>query len=102
DMEEGLRTAATLLRTDLAQDHFEGKRRLSDSGYYGASGNPYRPIFAGTMMHSYVREGFFHIRQGGPSRIEGADVEEGVVNLPNNLLNSYVSANHVLVFSVKL
>jgi type II secretory pathway pseudopilin PulG len=33
DMDQGLRTAATILRRDLSADHFEGKRRLSDLSF---------------------------------------------------------------------
>src|SRR4051812_29369876 len=47
DLQDGIRTATTTLRNDLAQDHFEGKRRLSD------------PNIASTP----IREGFFAIRQ---------------------------------------
>src|SRR5689334_21797276 len=34
DMEANLRTAGTLMRADLAADHFEGKRRLSDPDFW--------------------------------------------------------------------
>ncbi|MCI0456980.1 MAG: prepilin-type N-terminal cleavage/methylation domain-containing protein [Gemmataceae bacterium] len=34
DMEENLRSATTNLRSDLAADHFTGKRRLSDLNFY--------------------------------------------------------------------
>src|SRR5262249_13030922 len=34
DMEESLRAAATVLRADLAADHYTGKRRLSDPDFY--------------------------------------------------------------------
>src|SRR5438034_10540819 len=35
DMQIDLRTATNILRDDLSQDHFEGKRRLSDLGTGG-------------------------------------------------------------------
>src|SRR5262245_38483791 len=50
DMQERLRTATTLLRSDLAEDHFEGKRRLSD----------------GNIASDLPREGFFFLRMGPP------------------------------------
>src|ERR1700736_85000 len=52
DMQEELRTATTLLRADLSQDHFEGKRRLSDPRVNLASDR--------------IREGFFVVGQGYP------------------------------------
>src|SRR5262249_52102999 len=60
DMEERLRTAATILRQDLAADHFEGRKRLSDTTFWN-NGPP--------------REGFFRIWQGHPSTFmtEGVD-----------------------------
>src|SRR5262249_7897418 len=60
DMEEGLRTAATLLRDDLAQDHFEGKRRLSDVNFWT---NPVDVYFGNpaTRIKSAVRQGFFNM-----------------------------------------
>jgi hypothetical protein len=50
DMQERLRTATTLLRSDLAEDHFDGKRRLSD----------------GNIASDLPREGFFFLRMGTP------------------------------------
>src|SRR5262249_32582518 len=34
DMEAALRNTTTILRTDLAADHFDGKRRLSDPQFW--------------------------------------------------------------------
>src|SRR6266498_1920925 len=34
DMESNMRTATTVLRSDLAADHFESKRRLSDVPFW--------------------------------------------------------------------
>ena len=48
DMEERLRAAAQVLRRDLAADHFEGKRRLSDPDFW---------------LQGPPREGFFRIWQ---------------------------------------
>jgi type II secretory pathway pseudopilin PulG len=58
DMEENLRAASTTLRADLAADHFEAKRRLSDPDFYTN-----RP-----------RQGFFRIAIAGAPIGEGADV----------------------------
>src|SRR6266576_3124405 len=57
DLNDKLRTAATTLRRDLNADHFEGRRRLSDPGFW---------------LQGPPREGFFRIDQGGPSIDEGA------------------------------
>src|SRR5580765_3805274 len=49
DMEERLRAAALILRTDLQADHFESGVRLSDAAFW-RQGNP--------------RQGFLNITQG--------------------------------------
>lgn len=77
DMQDGLRTATTIIRSDLTQDHFEGKRRLSDPNFW----------------QSPIREGFFAIRQGSPSTDEGPDSDN---------LRSQRAVDHVLHFSMKL
>jgi prepilin-type N-terminal cleavage/methylation domain-containing protein len=101
DMEANLRTAATLLRRDLSADHFEGKRRLSDAGFW-QQGPP--------------REGFFHIYQGStpvpapgpgyyvcedPSRVRGAGLPLWPAPLDTGVF-SYRAVDHILHFSVKL
>jgi prepilin-type N-terminal cleavage/methylation domain-containing protein len=58
DLNDELRTAATVLRRDLGADHFEGRRRLSDAGFWN-QGPP--------------REGFFRLYQGSASTLEGVD-----------------------------
>ncbi len=117
DMEEGLRTATNLLRHDLSQDHFEAKRKLSDPNFWGGptpSDPNYRstptPVFfpdapaitsaTSRLVYSAVREGFFHIRQGSPSALEGIDSEE--VLLANRRRNSFIASNHILYFTVKM
>lgn len=77
DMDAGLRTAATMLQYDLQQDHFETGRKLSDTDFWNAP----------------VREGFFHIRQGSGSVVEGKD---------GDYLWSYRATNHILHFTSKL
>jgi prepilin-type N-terminal cleavage/methylation domain-containing protein len=49
EMNTNLRSAATILRADLAEDHFEGKRRLSDLNMMGGPdiADPLRPPQAG-------------------------------------------------------
>jgi type II secretory pathway pseudopilin PulG len=56
DMEEKLRTAGSIVRKDLAADHFEFKKRLSEATFWN-DGPP--------------REGYFRIYQGAPSYPEG-------------------------------
>jgi type II secretory pathway pseudopilin PulG len=86
DMEQRLRTAATVLRRDLFADHFEGSKRLSDPHFW-REGPP--------------REGFFRIWQGSapsavagsPYFLEGTDGD----NIP-----SFRATNHLLHFAIKL
>jgi prepilin-type N-terminal cleavage/methylation domain-containing protein len=86
DMEANLRTASAMLRRDLASDHFEGKKRVSDPQFW-ALGPP--------------REGFLRIIQGSPPKaaqpagyyIEGADAD----GIPSSS-----AIDHVLHFAVKL
>jgi type II secretory pathway pseudopilin PulG len=78
DLEEKLRTATMILRRDLAADHFEGRRRLSDPNFW-LTGQP--------------REGFFYIHQQNPSVPEGQDSDGNP---------SYRATDHALWFSVKL
>jgi prepilin-type N-terminal cleavage/methylation domain-containing protein len=61
DMEERLRTAATLLRRDLSADHFEGKRRTSDNAFWDTN-----------HWQGPPREGFIRVFQGA-SVAEGTD-----------------------------
>jgi prepilin-type N-terminal cleavage/methylation domain-containing protein len=81
DLAERLRAAVTLLRRDLAADHFEGKKRLSDPNFWD-NGPP--------------AEGFFRIWQTTPA----ATVNEGTE--PGGTLSSYRSTGTMLHFAVKL
>ncbi len=56
DLQAGLRTAANIMRRDLAADHFEGKKRLSDPSLW--SFNP-----TTTVPQGPPREGFFSLYQ---------------------------------------
>jgi hypothetical protein len=84
DMESNLRTATTILRSDLSADHFEGKRRLSDSVFW-TIGPP--------------REGYFRIWQGSPiGGPQGRNIFEGV---DGDGLPSYRYTDCILAFTVK-
>jgi hypothetical protein len=82
DMNRRLRIAATFLRRDLAADHFEGKKRLSDPNFW-ESGPP--------------RAGYFRVYQdtnpaNGDPVDEGADLDS---------IHSFRSVHQILQFSVK-
>ncbi len=85
DMQEELRTATTLLRTDLSMDHFEGKRRLSDP--------------AASLMSEKIREGFFVIGQCFPGKLM-TQLPEG--QEPDIQIPSFRATDHWLHFSVKM
>jgi prepilin-type N-terminal cleavage/methylation domain-containing protein len=86
DLANKLRATAQLLQHDLAADHFEGKKRLSDQTFW-YNGPP--------------QQGFFHIWHGSapstvagsPCFIEGTDLA-GVQTLR--------SVNHAMAFTIKL
>src|SRR5262249_22251766 len=59
DMEANMRSATTILRADLAADHFEAKRRLCDGDI--------------STLASRPRQGFFRIHRGAAAFLEGAD-----------------------------
>jgi hypothetical protein len=84
DMDASLRTAATLLRRDLAADHFEGKRRLSDTNF-----------FSTTLDKGPPHQGFFRLVQGPvqAGENEGNDLD-GIA--------SRRRTTHALAFTVKL
>jgi hypothetical protein len=79
DMNERLRSASSILRRYLAADHFEGKKRLSDSHFWD-NGPP--------------KEGFFRIYQGNPYKTDEGPDSDGN--------RSYLSVDHILHFAVKL
>ncbi len=78
DMNKKLRMAAGILRRDLAADHFEGKKRLSDPNFW-TNGPP--------------QQGFFRIWQGSAGTYEGADQDN---------ITSYRSVDHMLHFAARL
>jgi prepilin-type N-terminal cleavage/methylation domain-containing protein len=77
DMEDNLRVATTNIRSDLQQDHFEAKRRLSDL----------------SLANPPLRQGFFLIWNGSAMTGEGVDTDG---------LASYRATNHGLYFTIKL
>jgi hypothetical protein len=79
--------AATASVRDLAADHFEGRKRLSDPNFWN-NGPP--------------AEGFFRIWQGSLTGIidEGADLDNVLPG--SKLLHSFRSTDHMLHFTVKL
>ncbi len=80
DMQQSLRGALTTLRADLIQDHFEGKRRLSDRSFQTD-----RPKQGYLMVR--------HCNAKVPAVYEGDDVD---------FLPSFRATDHVLAFTVKL
>src|SRR5262245_58846478 len=71
DMQEDMRTAATLLKADLSADHFEGKRRPSDRNLNSQillNGNP-----APNPDYEPIANGFVRIVQAKPPTVEGYD-----------------------------
>lgn len=88
DLQYNLRVATTLLQADLAQDHFEGKRKLSDASFNAAFVSP----------PEVPREGFFLLRMG-PNLLEGVDAD----GLPSFVSpQSTISAPDLLYFTIKL
>jgi prepilin-type N-terminal cleavage/methylation domain-containing protein len=95
DMQINLRVATSLLRDDLSQDHFEGKRRLSDVGPTGVStfiGQP--PLIPAQPPQA----GFFAVLQRSAASAAGGYITEGT---DTNGLASYRANNHVLYMTVK-
>ncbi len=85
DLAEKLRATTQILQRDLAADHFEGTRRLSDPTFWN-NGPP--------------QQGFFRIWQSAPlsnypgTTLEGSDLYDGI--------GSYITTSHFLAFTVKL
>ncbi len=78
DMAERLRATTSLLQRDLAADHFEGKKRLSNPNFW-LSGPP--------------EQGYFQIYQLDTGTLEGTDLDG---------IGSYLTTTHTLAFSVKV
>jgi type II secretory pathway pseudopilin PulG len=86
DLAEKLRAVAGQLRADLAADHFEGKKRLSDPTFW-SDGPPRQGFFRVYHSSPPVAAG-----QPGLCLLEGADLDG---------LRSYRSADHMLHLTVK-
>jgi hypothetical protein len=84
DMQQNLRTATVLMQSDLAEDHFEGKRRLSDPNIFNSA----YPI----------QGGYFAIKQGTVAGTPLTYVNEGS---DANGIASLRATDHVLAFTVK-
>jgi prepilin-type N-terminal cleavage/methylation domain-containing protein len=99
DLAEKLRATAQMLQHDLAANHFESNRRLSDPSFW-SNGPP--------------QQGFFQILQGSASLLpplpspiplttasytEGYDLD---VLVPPLGIPSYLTTNHALSFTVRL
>jgi hypothetical protein len=82
-MAEKLRATTTLLQRDLAADHFEGKKRLSDPNFW---------------LYGPPQQGFLQILQGGPAP---GDTPESAIGDASRI-NSFRSTNHSLAFTIKL
>jgi prepilin-type N-terminal cleavage/methylation domain-containing protein len=97
DMEERLRSVATILRRDLAADHFEGKRRISDDSFWTV-GPP--------------REGFFRVWHGTfyvnplnpppPAVLPRTDWRNLIEARDGDGVPTTRATDHMLHFSVKL
>src|SRR5262249_3919838 len=87
DMQEKLRSTSMILRRDLAADHFEGRRRLSD------------PVEVWNFQGQLPRERFFRV-------ISGLTVNEGVdgENIPSLRRRPPAAgaSDYMLHFTVKL
>jgi len=94
DMQMNLRAATILLRDDLGQDHFEGKRRLSDLTVTGTSQIAALPPQAG---HFAIRHGSAFTTMP-PALAPGAYHQEGQ---DTNGLFSYRATDHALYMTVK-
>ena len=84
DMDSRLRAAATILRSDLAADHFEGKRRLSDPTFW-QEGPP--------------QQGFVRVWHGSPPGSAFYAVESN--DAAGDGLPSRIAADHILHLTVK-
>jgi prepilin-type N-terminal cleavage/methylation domain-containing protein len=80
DLAEKLRGVTQILQRDLAADHFNGKKRLSDPDFW---------------LNGPPSQGFLRIWQSAPATgtiPEGSDLDG---------IGSYISTNHYLAFTVK-
>jgi prepilin-type N-terminal cleavage/methylation domain-containing protein len=83
DMQYNLRTAMVMVRDDLSQDHFEGKRRLSDLTVVNTTGE---------LVAHHPQAGFFALRRPAPGPL-GEGGANGVT--------SYRAVDQVIYMTVK-
>jgi prepilin-type N-terminal cleavage/methylation domain-containing protein len=83
DLNASLRVASNIIRSDLSADHFEGKRRLSDSKFWSAGNGP-------------PQLGYFYIEQSVDPALEPA-----VEGYDVDVLPSRRRVTHKLAFTVK-
>jgi prepilin-type N-terminal cleavage/methylation domain-containing protein len=89
DMQQNLRTAGNILKSDLSEDHFEGKRRLSDF----AGGSP-------LLVTQPAQAGFFTVvQQSAMGSANYIDEGEDTYSVPG--VRSYRATDHVLYLTVK-
>jgi prepilin-type N-terminal cleavage/methylation domain-containing protein len=88
DLQERMRTAANLIRRDLACDHFDGGRKLSDSNFW---------------LNGPPQQGFLRIWQGSPLQTAAVTANMGYVQegtdpsgIPTNR-----AVDHALQMAVK-
>src|SRR5579872_697483 len=74
DLAERLRSVSTLLRRELAADHFDGHRRMSQPDFW---------------LNGPPPEGFFRVYQGSAPTNEGPDASELGTLQSQRLLSSY-------------
>jgi prepilin-type N-terminal cleavage/methylation domain-containing protein len=84
DLNASLRTTTTMLRSDLAADHFEGKRRLSDTKFWKTPNN------------GPPKLGYFYLEQGTGAGPGDADEGNDADTLPSRR-----RVGHKLAFTVK-
>ena len=92
DMQQNMRVATIILRDDLAQDHFEGKRRLSDVSASGVSQIAAQPPQAGFFAIFQRSAVTIPPATPGPYHREGFDT---------NNMASFRATDHVLYMTVK-
>jgi prepilin-type N-terminal cleavage/methylation domain-containing protein len=99
DLEEKLRIASTVLRSDLAADHFEGKKRLSDAGFW--SNGPPREGFFRIWQGSPVYEGDRKRPPNPPPKPPPPGTAYYLDGIDGNTIRSYIATDHILHFTVK-
>ena len=76
DLQERLRTASTILKRDLAADHFQGKTRLSDPNFWvnGPPEEGFFRLYQGSTPPAANKLGQFPTSQNLNYQIDGVDL----------------------------